>query len=403
MFFKVFRRRGEISIKKILYIVEYFPEEPNSVADILSAFLRTFQETDRAQSIALVKGHCYEKMQLDLRNGYRHYFTRKDSIRNAFRSGEYSFTEIMRFLFWMLLLRVLAFFHLHTLSDTILKVANTKYLRRIIREERPNLVFFFVFSPQLEYAELCRKSKIPYLYVLYDTFKDRPGVDPDDGYRIEKAVIDHSSGYYVPSCFFKGYPETYRSNHLHAYEFPLLIDKEAVMRHTCKNPIRYDFSYFGQLQVFRNIEKVRDICKQAGICIDIFTADELKNDDVFHVHAPIKGDQLYTVISQSQYLIAFDNSVPYENYLPSKSYLYVSFTKPVICFGDNNDSAIKRFFRDYPLFYYQDLNADTHGLLRFLENITYSGFDEALYSKYLNCAPETALEAISKNINNIIQ
>ena len=101
------------------------------------------------------------------------------------------------------------------------------------------------------------------------------------------------------------------------------------------------------------------------------------------------------MVAHSRFLIAFDNSAPFHIYLPSKSYLYASFTKPVIAFGDNETSSLKDFFSDYPYFYYQDIHASAEGLKAFIEANGEQSFHEELYDQYLRYLPQHALTSFA--------
>ena len=163
----------------------------------------------------------------------------------------------------------------------------------------------------------------------------------------------------------------------------------------------YNYLYLGQIQSFRNAEIIQTIFKKIGIRLDIFTNSSVQSSETFIVHPAISGDELYRVISNSKYLVAFDNSKPYNHYLPSKVYLYVSFTKPVIAFGDNKESALIEFFKDYPLFYYQNIYEPLDGLLDFLKTNYKYTFDLDIYNKYTKFTKEKALKPLVNTIYSL--
>lgn len=139
--------------------------------------------------------------------------------------------------------------------------------------------------------------------------------------------------------------------------------------------------------------------RQLGMIIDVFPSRKIGENPSFILHPPASGDDLYRAVAESKFLIAFDNGAPFENYLPSKAFLYVSFTKPVIAFGENKDSALLRFFKDYPFFYYHKIGEPLDGLLQFMRTDFSDGFNEKIYDNYIGYSPAYALEPIDKQIN----
>ncbi|MEE1060956.1 MAG: hypothetical protein UH080_03905 [Ruminococcus sp.] len=237
--------------------------------------------------------------------------------------------------------------------------------------------------------------------MLYDTFIARPDVDIKSNLAGESYVMEQNSqGYFVPSFFFDKYTEYYKSDKLIKYDLPLLIDKLDVLK-AYDNPKQYLFTYFGQIQSFRNSDNIKQIFHKITYTLDIFTTQNIASDEIFKVHPAVTKDELYSIVAGSKFLVAIDNSVPYNEYLPSKVYLYASFTKPVIAFGDNNTSALRTFFKDYPYFYYQNINESLDGLLEFLNADFPNEFEESVYSDYIQFSPEKALSPIISTISNM--
>ena len=73
---------------------------------------------------------------------------------------------------------------------------------------------------------------------------------------------------------------------------------------------------------------------------------------MFLYHQAVSEEKLYETVASNRFLEVFNNGEPYSHYLPSKVYLYVSFTKPIIIFGNNTDYAMKRFLKNHPFYYY---------------------------------------------------
>ena len=365
-------------MKKILYVVSVLQDKPNSVGNILNTMLSQISAmADVQQVITLEWGNEYGTSVLNSIGGYKTYTAKR------YRRSVHFLMRVQRKLAG---------------KDQI--VYNAKHIGNIIDKEKPDFVVFFVLSPDLHYMNLCKKKEIPYAYMLYDTYIARPDVNFDEAFRIERQVIESSSGYFVPRFFCKDYFKHYDSDKIIPYDLPLLIPKDDVRAAYQRNTKEYEYTYFGQIQSFRNADKIQELCKKLGISIDVFASDPIvaSEDSVFRIHSGISGEELYDVAAHSRFLVAFDNSAPYNHYLPSKVYLYVSFTKPVIAFGDNKDSSMIEFFRDYPWFYYQNINENIGGLAEFLENYHHSAFDENLYSHYTRFLPDNAMTDIKETI-----
>lgn len=369
-------------MKKILYVVNTLPNKPNSVGNILREMISQIAELREVQQvIAHEWGNLYGTSVAYTLEGYKTYVAKE--YRRPVR----------------LMMRVQRKFMGSNQIDN-----NIKQLKKILYKENPDLVVFFLFSPELQYIKICKERNISFLYVLYDTYIARPGLNVDEAYRLEKQVIDSSCGYFVPLFFSEDYFKVYNSDKIIPYNLPLLIQKDDVYAAYQRQTKDFEYTYFGQIQSFRNAQKIQEICVKLGIMIDVFASDELvgTSDSAFRIHPALSGDDLYDVVAHSKFLVAFDNSAPYDRYLPSKVFLYVSFIKPVIAFGDNEESAMIDFFRNYPRFYYQNINGDLNGLVEFIEKWQCSNYDEGLYNHYTRFLPENALTEFKETIARTI-
>lgn len=370
-------------MKKILYIVTYLQNEPNSVGNILKVMLATIADMGGIEQIVVhERGNQMNTNTVCEIDGYKTY--------TAKQYGKP--------------MRVLMRIQREVTGNKNQKHFNIEHIGKIIEAEEPDLVVLFTFSPEPDYAALCREKNTCYVYMLYDTYIGRPGIDINEAVRVERPVIEKSCAYYVPRFFCDDYLRHYDSDKIIPYDLPLLIDKNAVKAAYQRDAVHYDYTYFGQIQSFRNADQVQKICRSLGITLDIFASDRVdaKKDEIFRLHPAVSGDDLYEVAAHSRFLVAFDNSTPYNHYLPSKVYLYVSFTKPVIAFGDNENSALLEFFRDYPYFYYQNIHQPTDGLMAFIRSSKDRGFDENLYKRYLRYVPMEALTGVTGFIKKFL-
>lgn len=384
-------------MKKIMYVVDFLPNVYNSVGDILNCLI---EKTRFCENIVVKSdGHTYSSLNKEKINDCLCYSADTFTITEIKNNNTLTFFQKVRLIFNKYILN---FARLIKKGDELDRRSNNKYLNQIIKNEKPDLIVFFVYTPKTDYADVCIKNNVDYVFMLYDTFIARPGVDKKVYLPKEKYVIDNSKAYFIPEFFADEYFKIFGTEKIISFNLPLLIEKKDV-ESAYKNKKNFEFTYFGQIQDFRNGEKIHGIFEELNKKLDVFTSsDDRHSDDVFIVHNALTKDELYSTVAGSKFLVAFDNSAPYNMYLPSKAYLYVSFTKPVIIFGDNDKSALKDFLKDYPLWYYQKINEPTDGLIEFINENQYSGFDENIYSKYTDFLPEKALKTYSKIIKDVI-
>lgn len=386
--------------KRILYFSDYKLNEYNSVRDILYNLINHSEMKEFHQEIARVSCPLLVPIDIESIEGittYSTYPTRKTKLVDVLKKKKYN---IFNKFLYIVKQGTLNFADLFKKKNSLFRMYNNNYIKKVIKKSKPDLIVFFTYTPNKRYADICIDCNIPYIYMLYDTFIARPDVDIKSNLAGESYVMEHSQGYFVPSFFFDKYTEYYKSDKLIKYDLPLLIDKLDVLK-AYDNPKQYLFTYFGQIQSFRNSDNIKQIFHKITQSLDIFTTQNIDSDETFKVHPAVTKDELYSVVAGSKFLVAFDNSVPYNEYLPSKVYLYASFTKPVIAFGDNDTSALRTFFKDYPYFYYQNINESLDGLLEFLNADFPNEFEESVYSDYIQFSPEKALSPIISTISNM--
>ena len=238
------RLRGRIPVdkKRILYVVDYLPTKANSVGAILQVLLQSFAREDREFIIVHNADGEISAADVTYIDGYKTYTTEEADGRR----------KLSRFI-----RRGKTFMaHRTKREESLLQ------LEQIIRAESPDLIIFFVFSPDQDYARICIRNKTEYVWVLYDTYIARPGIQFDEGYEIEKYVIENAKAYFIPSFFYPEYQRTYQTEKVVSYDLPLLIEKEVVLAaYNRKAPV-FDYTYFGQIQSFRNEEAEKAICRK---------------------------------------------------------------------------------------------------------------------------------------------
>jgi len=384
-------------VKKILYIVDTYLTQYHSVRDILIRFLKDRRIAQHNQVIAHINGYSFLKIEKSNQEGFVYYTAHHKKLRRLLKGKNF-------FKNFFLLIKQIYYYILKKLGlNSNNELANRNYLKKIIKKEKPDIIFFYTFSPRADLAKMCKKLKLPYIQVLYDTYITRPDVNFEIGLKNEMYVMDNSIGYFVPKHVYKEYLSIYKNKRFTWYEYPLIIDKELVENtYMCNKDRLYDFTYLGQIQTFRNGNRVKEILKQLDLTLHIFCIDNYQNQEGFVYHPGVTGQELYNVIVQSKFLVVFDNSVPYNNMLPSKAYSYVSFTKPIIVFGDNTESALISFLQEYPCYYYHHFGDSLDGLIEFIKNNTQeSAFNLEIYSKYSFATKEVAIAPIYDSIKNV--
>ena len=351
-------------MKKILYVSDFALDRYNSVRDILYNLI-TLNDTQLYKHVIIKSnGKMHNPIKEYYYENIKTYSAGNSKCSGYLNRNDITFCEKILFLFYKsiyLLLDVIG------LENKFKNIDNFAYIKHLINKENPDLVVFLTYNPSYKCAKFCKMHNIPYISILYDTYIGRPNINIERAFKIEKYVIENSQGYYVPDFFFELYSKNYRTNgnNVKCFKLPLLIPQKDVMFAYEHNLQKYDFTYFGQMQAFRNGDTVKNIFKLLNKKVDVFSTENYDSDETFIIHPAVTKENLYNVVAGSKFLVAIDNSFPYQDYLPSKVYLYVSFTKPVVAFGDNEKSALKEFFKDYPCFYYQNINESTEGLKNF--------------------------------------
>lgn len=384
-------------MEKIIYVVNFMPDEYNSVTEILHNLIG--QAVEKKNIAVLANGWDFEVLRRKKIDGIDVICGESLPLGAFFRDKTISIREKC----FCLQRRFLKFFLNRLNKEAWERWSKKEYIKHILKLEKPDCVCFILFDPKVSYAEACIESNVSYIQILFDTYIERPNIEKEKTKEEESYIIDHAKAYFVPSFFADGYQKEYGSckfaGKIKAYDLPLLVSREKVQNAFQKNTEKYDYAYFGQMQSFRNADIIKKSLAELGITMDVFPANTQSGDQVFRGHEAVAGEQLWETVAGSRFLVAFDNSVPYDRYLPSKVYLYVSFTKPIIVFGDNECSALKEFLNDYPLYYYQNIHESTEGLVRFIQSTDSDGFDEKLYSKYEQYLPENALKQVMNELS----
>ncbi len=386
-------------MKKILYISDFTLDQYNSVRDILYNLITQKDMVKYEQVVVKSTGKMHNPIKKDVCYGFKTYSNMRMRTVDYLKKKNISFVSKISYICHKFLCKIA---NLLKITKRYRKYDNIKYINRVIKEEKPQLVVFLIYSPQKEYVELCKKYRIPYIFILYDTYIGRPKINKETAYKTERFVIENSEGYYVPDFFYNLYSNTYNCDKVKCMNLPLLTPEKDVIEAYKNCTEKIEFAYFGLMQSFRNVEEIKKLLQSLGIKLDIFSTEKYESDETFQVHPAITQKELYSVVAGSKFLVVLDNSFPFQEYLPSKSYLYASFTKPIIAFGDNETSALQDFFDGYKWFYYQNIKMSTDGLVEFLNREFPNVFDVENYSKYLQYLPEKALTSLIDNIKRIL-
>ena len=384
-----------------MYISDYSLEQYNSVRDILYNIIEQLGHHEYEHIIVCSNSSLLYPLKVSEKCGIKTYFTLKQSFRSLLCSRELSAIQKVGYIFKHILVNFIMSI-CSRIGHCYQKASCLSLYSKIFKKEKPDLVIYFSFSPKKGFSKICAKRKIPYISILYDTFIERPNISKNAAL-IENDEIVNAVGYFVPDFFMEGYLKHYSHANIHSYFLPLLIPKENVISALENSKRTYKFSYFGQMQSFRNSDGIKEIFKELGLSLEIFSAEKKVSDEVYIYHDAVSDEKLHKVVAESDFLVAFDNGEPYTHYLPSKAYLYVSFTKPIIVFGNNKHSALKDFLSQYPMYYYHNTDEDSlEGLISFINKKHPNKFDEEIYSVYKDYLPQNALKGIVALIENTI-
>ena len=383
---------------KVLIVTDYLPDAKNSVSEILNVLIERLNNFGKKCVIIQYNNELAKMVVTKEYNFGKVYRGKPFKFISIIQLNGNFFSKILSISSFAMQKILLLFGH----EGRFVNKQKHRIIKKIIKKEKPDLVAFLIYTPNIECSKICQDLLIKHVFILYDTYLARPQIDKAKVVETERKLIDKSLGYFIPSFFYDEYKKTYGDFKVYSYNLPLVIEEKTVKDSYKGEHIGFDYLYLGQIQEFRNENRIKSIFEKLHLKLDIFTSQSTQSDEVFTVHSSISGEELYRTIANSRFLVAFDNSSPYNHYLPSKVYLYVSFTKPIIAFGDNENSALIDFFKGYPHFYYQNINCSTEGLMSFINSETINrSFDSVTYKKYIQFSPKyAATDLVKKLLNN---
>lgn len=366
------------SRQKILHFIDFTFAENNSVSE---SFRRIISSNEMSKfEHVIVNPHYLHYLHPPIPfwdSGFKFYNEKISSTRLLLK-GKAKLRDKISILYNLFMSHIL----LPKLKKKFLYKKQLKNAKKLLKKENPDIVLFCVYTPNVDLVTLCKKANYKFISILYDPFTTKPNINKEKAYEIENYVVENSEKYFILSCFYDGYKELFSSEKIAPIHLPLKLEKEEVLHAFSKRKEAIEFAYFGQIPKIREPNLVKDIFKSLNKTIDLYTPSNIEPDQTFNVHKPISGEQFYQKVAESKYLVAIDNNAPFEHYLPAKAYLYLSFTKPIIIFGNNEKSAIKTFFKDYPYFYYHNFNQPLDGLIEFLNKPYPNEFNEKLFDQY---------------------
>lgn len=385
--------------KKILIITEFMLNHYNSVRDILYNIVFNDDLKEYEIIVAAHEGNKCSPFLPRYLEGIKSYYSPNISWSALIKSKDVSFSSKLCCIGNRIKKKLYQIFnkeHEFVIQSTI------NFLSKILDIEKPDLIISLSVIPCRVVFETIESYKTPIISLLCDTYIEHPFSNKEKAYRFEKNIIDVCRAYFIPNFFYSKYKEVYNNSKVKEYKLPLLINKQSVYNAYNGSIEKYEFSYFGQIQSFRNEEEIKNIFCSINKKIHVFSTEKHENDQVYCSHQALTGEELFKTIANTKFLVAFDNNPPFEHFLPSKAYLYTSFTKPIIVFGKNKKSALKTFLNDYPTCYYQEIGEPLDGLIAFINGSHFSKFDQVIYSQYEQYLPQNALTPLVKEIDKIL-
>ena len=382
---------------RTLFISDYSLDEANSVRDIMKQLILQNPFLFKDCSVWKQDVSDYGVVNCVEIDGVKNYFNKNYHRKKSFLlDGDVSIFKKIGFIARKIFLKIThkaKFFDSYSLS--------LKRIRNIFKFDNVVMLTYNILPGIIKF---CNKRNISVSIFLYDTILERPFSNRINNGFFEKFAIAHVNYYFVPSFFYDLYAKKYKCSNVLSYNLPLLIQKEIVFKSIQKSLSlpKHELSYFGQLSSFRNVDSIAKLLYSTNNHIDVFSKDRCFNTDCFNYHNPVLDADYYMELAKSQILVIFDNDKPYDFYLPSKVYSYVSFTKPIICIGNNPNSFVSSFFKEYPLFSYFSLHEShdffVNAVNRF-KKINYC-FNEDIYKIFSRYLPRISCLDIRKKIFN---
>lgn len=218
--------------------------------------------------------------------------------------------------------------------------------------------------------------------------------------KLEKKVIDNSDKYFVPEHCFDRYSQFFKNEKILKFCIPSAFEFNEKLAFTFK---LNNVSYFGTIADYRVFNSCLEyLCKKQELEVRMYgwiDKNKFGNFKIKYLN-PITGNEFIDKLLESTYLLAFDNPKNMTDLLPSKIVSYTSTTKPIIIFGENDDSALLKYLRkiDYKRYIYLKPTDSFELLDKFVKKYSNVDFDEECYKRQSDYYPSNVSQYVYNQI-----
>lgn len=218
----------------------------------------------------------------------------------------------------------------------------------------------------------------------------------------ESKLIKHSDKYFIPEFCIDSYKKQFNCpNNLISYCLPAAIEFKT---NDLFKTEKFTFSYFGTLRknysLFDDYFKYLSSNKKNKLKFYGWTSNKLANRVGGQYFNPVLGPKLIDELLKSDFLMVLDNPPSMSDLIPSKTIMYASTTKPIIVFGENDDSALLKFLKKIKYERYIYIKpTDSYELLdKFIKEYSNVSFDEECYKRQSDYYPSNVSLKIYNSI-----
>lgn len=280
----------------------------------------------------------------------------------------------------------------------------TRIYKKIIKQYKINYVIRGATKNDGLKALIKTKKKfgINYSVILTDPIFYFPKTNGRRISKLEENLIKCSDSYFVPEFCFDTYTNRFNRN-LNIKSFCFPVSAQLSKFDDCENN-GLIISYFGTQRVDYNVfnNTFAYLAKQHRASLRLYGwgNNALVNETGGTHFNPVSGSQLICEILKANFLLAIDNPPHMTDLLPSKIVLYASTTKPIIIFGENDDSALLKFLKKikYERYIYIKPTDSFELLDKFIKEYSNVSFDEECYKRQSDYYPSNVSQYVYNQI-----
>lgn len=220
----------------------------------------------------------------------------------------------------------------------------------------------------------------------------------------EGKLINLSDKYFIPEFCIDAYKKQFNNySNLISYCLPVAIEFND---NNLFKTEKLTFSYFGTLRkkynLFDDYFKHLSSNQMNQLKFYGWTSDKLANRVGGKYFNPVSGNKLIDELLKADFLMVLDNPPSMTDLIPSKTIMYASTTKPIIIFGENDDSALLKFLKKikYERYIYVKPTDSFESLDKFIKEYSNVYFDEECYKRQFDYYPSNVSLKLYKELIN---